>query len=143
MAGRGFTPGGRRDWPERVRRSPRVSTYDWRQALLLAGRLAREALEDQGACAPEGFADRLMQLRVWLAELSAEAFPMAGAPSRLQAGGWLNWARAFTHPELGADARTACAPVLAAATQHLDGLLDLWGAAQTRASSRATGERFE
>lgn len=133
---------GRTSYPERVRRAPRVTAYDWRQALTLAGRLATEA-QDESGTPPEGFGGRLAQLKVWAADLTAEGFPMASVPARLLAGGWLNWTRAFAHSELGAEARTACAGSLASMTQQLATMVDLHIAAVTRASSRATGERDE
>lgn len=131
---------GRRQF---VARQPaKVSAYNWQVALHAAEGLARTAEDELASCLTQ-FHDELMTLRATVADLSPEAFPLASLPARQLAAGWISWARAFSNPELSPEARTACAPVLAAASKHIGDLVAAYRAAQGRASSRVTGERDE
>lgn len=120
----------------------KVSAFDWEQALLRSVRLAELAADEPTGCMA-AFQDELMMLRAVVTDLEAGQFPLLSLPARQMASGWIGFARAFCNPELAPEARTACAPIVAAAARHLGDLVSAWRAAQARPAMRVTGERLD
>lgn len=110
----------RRHFSERVKASPRVTGYDWTQALATGLMLCAVTQRDGEDPA---FGEQLVRWRAWLKDLTSESFPAPSPIARLLAGAWLNAARAYAHDAGHLPSRTACAPLLIQATETLEQLL--------------------
>ena len=112
----------------------RASVADWIAALEAAERLADEAEGRTGA------GGDLVQFRLRVRDLAAEAFPSGSPLAQLAAAAFLNAARLFAHADAAPETRTACAPLLRAAARYLDDVLTRFRTAQADAWKRQFGD---
>lgn len=124
---------GRRASPVRV-----ASPAELMAVLELAERFARAATDLPSDV--EHAPGDLVQFRIRLRDISAESFPSPSEPARLVFGAFLNAARAFAHPAMGPETRTACAPLLREAARATDRLLTLH---RTATAQGTWGRQFE
>lgn len=107
--------------PRALRRSApvRVSPAEVAEIIAQAERLARAAMELGALHHP---AD-LVQFRMRVRDVTAEAFPSPAEAARLVFAAFLNAARAFAHPLMDPETRTACAPMLREAARLCEDLI--------------------
>lgn len=122
-------------------RDPKQIRQDWVAALDLATSLTAAAMRGGEGDAPQavGGVARLMTV---LRTLSGDSFPVEAWSARQQAGAFVHLAKAWVNPAMGPEARTTCAPFLAAGAAVLDGLLTRLRTEEAQRSWRnQTGER--
>lgn len=124
----------------RPTKSPQHLRQDWTQAVDLAKACAIAAERpDDAKAATAGDIARLMAV---LRDLKHDNFPVGSWSARQMAAAFLTLAQSFVRPEMGPEARTACAGFLGAGAATLDNLLTALRTADANATwRRQTGER--
>jgi hypothetical protein len=114
----------------------------WVSAIALAARCAKAAADAGEGEAPVGAAGDVARLMATLRDLKRDNFPVATWSARQMAAAFLTLSQSFVRPEMGPEARTACAPFLAAGAATLDALMTVDRTEAARASwMRQSGER--
>ena len=110
---------------------------DWVEAIALSAAAARHALGEP----VDGVWAGQARLMVALRELAHDNFPVATWSARQVAAAFLTLARSFVRPEMGPEARTACAAFLGAGAAALDEMLAALRGSEADAWRGQTGER--
>lgn len=125
--------------------SPQHLRQAWVRVIALAQSVAQAAIragdgDETSALASGG--GELAQLMVGLRDLKHDNFPVPAWSARQMAAAFLTLAQSFVRAEMGPEARTACAPFLAAGARTLDALLTAAATQAARATwGRQMGER--
>jgi hypothetical protein len=133
--------------PHRPALSPQAARRAWVELIELAGQAAETArrageAEPSPDLAPLGVG-LISRLMVAVRDPTPENFPLEPWSARRMAAAFLSLARDFANPNMGPEARTACAAFLGAGAACLDGLLTDLRAEEARSWRGQTGEREE
>lgn len=124
--------------------APQQLRQVWVRAISLAQEVAAAAARagDGDQTPPRAGNGELAQLMVALRDLKHDNFPVPAWSARQMAAAFLTLAQSFVRAEMGPEARTACAPFMAAGAKTLDGLLTADATQAARATwGRQMGER--
>jgi hypothetical protein len=122
---------------------PRQLRQAWIEALALAEALGVRAQETAEQVRAGEFGLSCTRFTVLMRDLKAEAFPVQGDTVRTMASCFLALASKFAHPQCNPEARTACAPFLAAGAKALAALIEGVRLEEARGGRRVLGERDE
>lgn len=125
-------------------KSPADLRADWVAGLALAITLAGIAERTEGELPRHGeFGQGCTRLSLTVRDLTGESFPIPAPSVRQMATAFLMAVRAWVHPAMSPETRTACAPFVKAGAACLDGLLSQLRSQEAVSGRRVLGERDE